>query len=218
MLFTSVSNKIDSERYFPKTNFPNKPVDRWKGWSGILGNEDWNYIFTESVYKYIFYSIFRKCAAMQFDALTCEEIALSVTGETVLAVKKFCQNPDREERRIRISLSAFVNTTMNRWFLNFITRFYSDKNIEHGQDVENISCESSDVETYALRTEILAEIFECIKHLSDKGKYIISGFFFEDKKLKTIALQMQLEPHKVVYIKEQAEKKIADCLKSKGFD
>jgi hypothetical protein len=189
-----------------------------KGWSGILGNEDWNYIFTESVYKYIFYSIFRKCAAMQFDALTCEEIALSVTGETVLAVKKFCQNPDREERRIRISLSAFVNTTMNRWFLNFITRFYSDKNLDLGHDVENFSCESSNVENYTLRTEILSEIFECIKYLSDKGKYIINGFFFEDKKLKDIALQMQLEAHKVVYIKEQAEKKIADCLKSKGFD
>ena len=218
MLFTNSSKKIDFNRNLPKTNFPNKPVDRWKGWNGILENEDWNYIFTESVYKYIFYSIFRKCEAMRFDRLTCEEIALSVTGETVLAVKNFCQNPNKEERRIRISLSGFINTTMNRWFLNFITRFYSDKNLDLGHDVENFSCESSNVENYTLRTEILSEIFECIKYLSDKGKYIINGFFFEDKKLKDIALQMQLEAHKVVYIKEQAEKKIADCLKSKGFD
>ena len=107
---------------------------------------------------------------------------------------------------------------MNRWFLNFITRFYSDKNLDLGHDVENFSCESSNVENYTLRTEILSEIFECIKYLSDKCKYIINGFFFEDKKLKDIALQMQLEAHKVVYIKEQAEKKIADCLKSKGFN
>lgn len=218
MLFTSRNKKTDSRNFLPMTNFPQKPFDRWIRWEGILEREDWNYIFTESVYKYIYRVIYCKCKVMKFDELTCEEIALSVTGETVLAVKKFCQNSDPEKRRIRISISAFINSIANRWFLNFITRFYLDKNLDYTRDVEKISTESLDVEKFIIRTEILSEIFQCIKNLSEKSKYIIFGVFFEDKKLKNLAMQMKIEKHKVIYIKEQAEKKIADCMKSKGFN
>lgn len=218
MLFSKIIKKKDFDKSSPKTRFPLNPIDRWVGWEGILESDDWNYIFTESVYKYIFRSVFCKCEVMKFDELTCEEIALSVTGETVLAVKKFCQNVDPEKRRIKISISAFINTIVNRWFLNFITRFYSDKNIEFVKDLESFASDSFEVEKFMLRTEILSEIFECIKHLSDKSKLIILGIFFEDKKLKNLATQMQLENHKVKYIKEQAEKKIADCMRLKGFN
>lgn len=218
MLFSNIGKKTKFDKLSPKTCFPQNPIDRWVGWEGILERDDWNYIFTESVYKYIFRSVFSKCEVMKFDELTCEEIALSVTGETVLAVKTFCQKVDPEKRRIKISISAFVNTIANRWFLNFITRFYSNKNLEYLNNVENISSDSSEVERFMLRTEILSEIFECIKQLSDKSKVIILGIFFEDKKLKKLATQMQMEQHKVKYIKEQAEKKIADCMRAKGFN
>lgn len=217
MLFSSIIKKADSTKHSPKTHFPLQPFDRWNGWEGILESGDWNYIFTESVYKYIFRTTYYKCEVLRFDELACEEIALSVTGETVLAVKKFCQKLEPEKRRIKISISAFVNTIANRWFLNFITRFYSDKNLEFTNDIDNFSSESFDVEKFMLRTEILSEIFECIKHLSEKSKLIILGVFFENKKLKKLAMQMQMEQHKAIYIKEQAEKKIADCMKSKGF-
>jgi RNA polymerase sigma factor (sigma-70 family) len=217
-LFSNTDRLVNSKTLEPKTNFPKKPFDRWTNWIGVLEKDDWNFIFTESVYKYIYCSAHRKGLVMGFDALTCEEIALSVTGETVLAVKKICQKPSKEDRTVRVSIRAVVNTISNRWFQNFITRFYSDKNLEHDHDVENLISESSDVEKYTLRTEILSEIFDCLDHLSDKGKLIINGFFFEDKKLKDIATKMQIEHHKIVYIKEQAEKKIADCMKSKGFN
>jgi hypothetical protein len=218
MVLLNLIKKRNSEIYLPKTNFPLQPFDRWVGWEGILESGDWNYIFTESVYKYIFRSAFHKCEVMKFDELTCEEIALSVTGETVLTVRKICEKINPEDRRIRVSIRALINTISNKWFQNFISRFYSDKNLENDYDVENFVSESADVERFIVRTEILREILNCIKQLSDKSKLIINGVFFEDQKLKNLAIQMQIEHHKAIYIKEQAEKKIADCMKSKGFN
>jgi RNA polymerase sigma factor (sigma-70 family) len=218
MLFAEKISKPTIIGYQPNTCFSKHPLDRWTNWTGILEKEDWKYICTESVYKYIFKATYKKCKLMRFDSLTCEEIAVSVTGETIMVLKNICQKASPEDRRIRKSIRALVNTISNKWLKNFLSRFYADTNLEHKFDMEDFVCVSSDAEEFTIRTEILSEVFKCIENLSDKSKAIIAGIFFEDRTLKTIATQMQIEQHKVNYIKEKAEKIIADCMKSKGFD
>ena len=199
----------------PRTYFPTYPHDRWLNWTGVLEKEDWKYILTQSVYNYIFRASYKKCELMRFDSLTCEEIAVSVANETFLAVKNFCSHQNPRERQIQKSVRAFMNTISNTWFKNFTSRFYSDKYVDLEYNFEKFKSESWDGGKYILRTEILAEIFHCMNLLSEKSKRIINGIFFEDKRLSKLATEMQIKKHRVNYIKEQAEKQMASCLKSK---
>ncbi|MBK8397684.1 MAG: sigma-70 family RNA polymerase sigma factor [Leptospiraceae bacterium] len=198
----------------PQTQFPNTPKDRWINWKGELKEDDWKYIFTESVYKYIFKTTYHKCNILGFDQLTCEEIAVSVTGETILAVQAFCK---RQDGLIKESIRALINTIANTWFKHFISRFYIEEKIEYRPSFEKFISGFSGIEEFVIRTELLGAIFQCMEKLSETSRKVIRGIFFENLDFKTIANNMNLKDHKVIYIKKQAEKFILDCMKSKGY-
>lgn len=202
------------KQIIPETNFPEQPINRWQNWTGTLGPGDETYIFSKSVFSFLFYILESRLSKYKLNSIDIEELAQNIIWETCQEISKICD----KKQKISKSISSLVFFYLYIYIKKNLQQYFQEKEILIPDNFEFFIHDIENESVYIIREEIIKALNHCMNNLQEEVRKIIHCYYFLHMGLKEITKKLKKKMNYIFIRKEKGEKLLYECMKKKGYD
>lgn len=194
-----------------KTDFPKKPHDRWTDWKGLLRPGDEYYIFTRSVFEYLY----RFKVKYYIEKYSEPDLAESIS-HTFFKMQKICQKINPLPRTVLVSIKKMVEAIHYHYIRMLLSNQRKRWSFSFADIWSNPSIPVKEQNVF-FKNEFYRIFYQSMQELNKEQKQLIQ-YKLEGKTFSWISRQMNQNPYHIRKLYKEAMIKIDKHCQTNGVD